>query len=488
MTGLRACISIDQLPLQILLRENPGWAGTPVAVTRDERPQSPVLALNGEARARGLTFGMRYASALSLVPNLRARAVPVDRIAEARERIVRMLSSFTPDIEPCPFDGDAVWASVDGLRALYRTEALWSEKVRAALAAQGFTATVVVGFTRFGTYAVARSRSRSREFSTRQEEHALLARSPVDILPLSQRTRNTLRKLEIRTIRRFVSLPEGEVVRRFGREAGAVHRAILSDDPLPIQPVAITETVPCSRHLDAPLADLDLLMPHIEELLAIEAERVQAERSVIAGLTLLLRTEDGAVTTDLIRPAVPTLRTSMLRRLIHLRLSARQFSAGVEDIEIRTARAQPSRTQEELFRVRGRDLHAGARAFAAIRARFGNDSVTSARLADSWLPERSFTWVPIERPGVPTPASAHDGPRRAIAVRRMLFTPRQVPEGILRGQCHGEPYVISGSWWGAGPGDAAFHRHCFFRYSETDVAWLFVDKLTDTIWVQGAVD
>ena len=139
-------------------------------------------------------------------------------------------------------------------------------------------------------------------------------------------------------------------MQRFGKEAGLLRAAILSDDPLPIQPVAVKETTPCARHLDSPLVDLDLLMPHIDELLAIEAGRAEEERSVISGLTLILRTEDGEITTDDIRPAVPTLQTSLLRRLIHLRLSARQFTSGVEDIEIRSARTRPSRRRRSCSR------------------------------------------------------------------------------------------------------------------------------------------
>ena len=154
--ALRGCISIDRLALQILLRENPEWHGAPVAVTKEERPQSLLLAVNKEAREKGLGPGMRYANALSLVPSLRARAVPQERIARARDRVTRLLSSFTPDVEPCPFDADAFWVSVDGLHSLFPSESAWAEAVRGALAAEGFAACAVIGFTRFGTYIVAR--------------------------------------------------------------------------------------------------------------------------------------------------------------------------------------------------------------------------------------------------------------------------------------------------------------------------------------------
>jgi protein ImuB len=488
--GLRGCISIDSLPLQVLLNDNPGWAGTPVAVTREERPQSPILALNREAREKGLAVGMKYSSALSIVPDLRARAVPADRIAEARAHVVQSLLDFTPDIELCPFDSDALWVSVEGLRSLYASETRWSHEVRGALEAEGFKAVVVIGFTRFGTYAIARTGSRSCVFASRKQEQEMMGRSPVDILPLPQRMKSTLRKLEIRTVHHFVSLPEGETIRRFGKEAGALVKAIISDDPLPIQPVAVIEKVTCCRHLDAPVVELSKLMPHIDELLAIEAERAGAARSVISGLTLILRTEDGKVTTDMVRPAAPTLQTSLLMRLIALRLSGRQFSSGVEDIEIRSARTMPSRTQEELFRGRGRDLKAGARAMAAIRARFGNDSVLSAQLCDSWLPERSFKWVPLKGLSlpsggtVPAPRSGHDAPDRQTAVRRVLSTPRQIQQG----RAGRVSFALSGSWWGTGERDSPFHREYSFQDSARGVLWLYVDKLTGLCWLQGVVD
>ncbi len=486
--ALRGCISIDRLPLQILLKDNPAWEGTPVAVTREEKPQSPILALNREAREKGLVAGMRYASALSVVPTLRARAVSPDRIAEARDLIIRLLSAFTPDIEPCPFDIDALWVSVVGLRSLFTSESLWIQKVRGALAAEGFAASVVIGFTRFGTYAIARSRPRSMTFSSRTEERALMSRSSIDILPLSPRIKGTLRKLEVRTVEQFVSLPPEQTMQRLGKEAGLLRQAILSEDTLPIQPIAVKESVPCGRHLDTPLVDLNLLMSHIDELLAVEAGRAEAERAVISGLEVTLRTEEGETTTDIIRPAVPTLKTSLLRRLIHLRLSARQLSSGVEDIEIRSARTPSSRGQEELFSLRGRDLRAGARAFAAIRARFGNSSVTCARLGDSYLPEKSFQWMPLHQPALPSPRQPTCAKNCPAAVRRILFAPRPSKSISRAPGVKAEPFVVSGSWWGTGDADTPYLRDYSFRSSAAGILWLYVDRLTDTSWVQGVVD
>ncbi len=488
--GTRGCVSIDSLPLQVLLRENPGWAGGPVAVTKEERPQSPILALNREARQRGLAVGTRYASALSLVPDLRARAVPPESIAEARDRIVRSVLAFTPDIELCPFDSDSLWVSVEGLGSLFRTEADWAARVRGALLEEGLRAVTVIGFTRFGTWAIARTRSRSLSFATREQEKATLERTPADILPLPSRTRSILSKLEIRTVRQFVSLPEGEVTRRFGREAGALHRALLSDDPLPIQPVSPVETVPCARLLDSPLADVDLIMRHVDELLAIETRRAEAERSVISELSLALRTEDGDATVDVIRPAVPTLSLAVLRRLVYLRVSARKLTSGVQDIEIRSTHARPSRTQEELFGAGGRDLQAGARVFAALRARFGNEAVTCAQPRDSWLPEQCFRWTPLKKPVVPrAPAGAEERASRLPSpVRRILFTPSRAERQPAEPRPAEERFLLSGAWWGTAPGEAPFRREYFFQTTTGCTRWLYRDACTGETLVQGEVD
>jgi hypothetical protein len=160
----------------------------------------------------------------------------------------------------------------------------------------------------------------------------------------------------------------------------------------------------------------------------------------------------------------------------------------VVEIEIRSARTKPSRRQEELFIVKGRDLQAGARAFAAIRARFGNESVTSAHLCDSHLPERSFRWMPLEKPVVPLPGPGSMAAERPTAVRRILFKPTQIGPGSQNACAMSEPFVVSGSWWGTDGEDAPFLRDYSFQHSPKGILWLFADRLTGTSWVQGAVD
>ena len=231
--ALRGCINIDRLPLQILLKDNPAWKGTPVAVTKEEKPQSPILALNREAREKGLAAGMRYASALSFVPSLRARAVSSERVAEARDRIVRLLSAFTPDIEPCPFDTDAFWVSVDGLRSLF--------DVRVPLDREGARRACgggIRGKRRGRVHPIRYLCNCPLEtvlHGVRIPSGGMRAHEPVFHRYSSTSPENKKHSAQAGDPHRgAVRLPPaGETIRRLGKEAGLLRQAILSDDPCP---------------------------------------------------------------------------------------------------------------------------------------------------------------------------------------------------------------------------------------------------------------
>jgi hypothetical protein len=108
-------------------------------------------------------------------------------------------------------------------------------------------------------------------------------------------------------------------------------------------------------------------------------------------------------------------------------------------------------------------------------------------MSDSHLPECSFIWVPLQRPVLLARAQEKVPPELPVIVRRILFTPKQSREPE-EGAAMTEPFVVSGSWWGTGKTDSPFLRHYYYRTSRERVLWMFLDKLTGTRWIQGAVD
>src|SRR5690606_19859758 len=128
-----------------------------------------------------------------------------------------------------------------------------------------------------------------------------------------------------------------------------------------------------------------------------------AQRSLaLAALTLTLRLERGLVHVEVLRPARASRDAATVPELVRLRLAhlgrdgALELPERVERIHLEAEPAPLEGTQLALIAgARRRDPDAAARGMARLRAAFGDDAVTCARLEDEWLPERQFRWEPV---------------------------------------------------------------------------------------------
>ena len=152
-----ACVDVPALPLQLLMCRYPAWAAQPAAVVDRDRPQGVVEWVNEPARRAGVLPGMSYAAGLSLAGGLRAAEVSPGDVEAGVAVIVGLLRRFTPGVEPSVAQPGVFWLDASGLQPLFASLVDWARGVRAQLRAAGFRAWVVVGFTRFGTYALARA-------------------------------------------------------------------------------------------------------------------------------------------------------------------------------------------------------------------------------------------------------------------------------------------------------------------------------------------
>jgi protein ImuB len=103
------------------------------------------------------------------------------------------------------------WLDGEGLNRLFRSPAAWGRAIRDGLRDLGFSARVVVGFTRYGTYAVARSRTAeaadSFAFESLAEEQQVARAAPLDRLGLPPEERDDLAKLGADDAWRLPALP-----------------------------------------------------------------------------------------------------------------------------------------------------------------------------------------------------------------------------------------------------------------------------------------
>jgi protein ImuB len=150
-------------------------------------------------------------------------------------------------------------------------------------------------------------------------------------------------------------------------------------------------------------------------------------------------------------------------------------------------------TQPRLVATRARrTLDAAARAFARLRAAFGEGVVVRARVRDAHLPRARVAWEPVDVlvDRAPTPGPATSRP----LVRRLNDAPERL-HGASSAWLHEEvvngrvtqvdgPYVVSGGWWRGG-----VHRDYYFLHTaHGDVHWMYYDRPQRAWFAEGFIE
>jgi protein ImuB len=493
-----ACVDLPALSLQLLLERHREWAAHPAVVVDQDAPQGCILQVNELARRRRILPGLRYAAGLALCGDLRAGVVPPDEVARGVARLTETLRRFSPEVEPCAEEPGVFWLDATGLERLFRSTHAWARTLHGALTVAGFRASVVVGFTRFGTYAVAKAGAELRFFSDAESERETARAVPLERLGLEPSLREALVKLGVTTVGAFLELPGAGLFRRFGPEVQRLHRLASGELRPPLRPEVAREAPGQRIDLDVPERDRARILYRIERLLDPLLARLRPRGLGVEALCLTLTLESGERRRETLRPARPTLDRRQLLELLRLRLDAGRLEAGVEAIELRLREAPEERRQVRLFASGPRrDREAADRALARLRAELGAAAVARARLRESHVPEGSFLWEPLAR--LPAPRRREEAPPPPAAVRRIHGRPLPLPprshhlrdDGwLIRGFEHGAvtrfvgPYVVAGGWWGR-----PVHRE--YHFAETrrqDLLWVFHDRLRRRWFLHGHVE
>jgi len=511
-----ACIDLQAFPLQLLLKRQPEWVPHPAAVVAEDKPQGLILWVNDRARRAGVLPGLRYAAAFSLAFGLRAAEVSPAEIDKAIAALTQELIRFSPEVEPATEEPGVFWLNGAGLSRLYASRQKWGYAIHRGIEAQGFQAGVVVGFTRFGTYAVARGKKGITVFNDPAEEKRAAQKVPLDRLDIEPGFRDTLFKLGVKTVGALLSLPAAGLRERFGPRAYRLYRMAAGELWTPFAPCRPEEPIRQRRILDDPESDATRLLFLIKQLLHPTLAALAARTQALGGLWLDFLIDRGGRFKEQIRPAAPTLEAVQILDLVRLRLESIQFSAGVMEIELSAETAPATVEQLRLFGEGSvRDLDAANRALARLRAEFGDEAVVCAKLADGHLPEARFVWEPLTRVRLPKndldPSTALragsaerlndlnvlNSPR--MLVRRIMAKPLPLSSGphhshedgwLVLGPKYGPvdklmgPYVFSGGWW---------HREVQrdYYFAETrrgDLLWLYYDRLRRRWFLQGAIE
>jgi len=490
-----ACVECPSLALQHLLRKHPDWREHPVAVVDRDKAQGTLLEVNRHALDQRIRPGQRYAAALSLCSELRAGVVDEDTLQQSLDEILDRLRYFSAGIEPSDEEPGVFWIDASGLSLLYPSLKYWADSILREFDEHGLYARMVVGFSRFGTRVLTRSGKRVQVYERRQDELGHAHCISMDRLPLTPSTLEVFHKLGVRQLADFARLPASGIRRRFDVAICRLHQMATGELWAPLQPLPPVEPLRAREKLDYNERDLESLLHRLHELLIPLRAQLLQRRRLLRALQLELRLDNGAHFEEHLQPAQPILDLQQLLQLLRLRLQNKDLRAGVVELSIELEESRPSRRQMELFAAHARrDLDAAHRAFARLRAEFGDEAVQVADLGDGHLPQARFRWQRLEELRVAHPRLVQT-PR---LVRRLLEHPiavstprRKEPDGwLIIGLGGGAieevrgPYVISGGWWAR-----AVHReYHYVRTSRSGWLWVYFDRRRRRWFLQGSVE
>jgi protein ImuB len=363
------------------------------------------------------------------------------------------------------------------------------------LTGAGFDAAVAVGFSRFGSYAVAKTYGGVNVFENPGDEKNKAAKVPIKRLGFDPKLRDALGKLGITTLGGFLDLPASGILKRFDAEVLHLHQLAKGELWTPLEPEFPIEPARGGVFLDYPETNLDRLMALIESLFDPIRDTLSKRDELIAALETRFVFDNKKKHTERVEPASPTLERKQILELVRLRLSSVSLDSGVTDIELEALSVRAHRSTRDLFEKKPpRDPGAANRALARIRAEFGENAVQKARLREGHLPEACFEWEPMKKIAVPVPRQValhplirriydrpvpfsktrHREPKVALAY---MYEDRLVEETI-------GPYIVSGGWWVR----EVQREYYFVRTESGRWLWLFYDRRRKCWFLHGEVE
>lgn len=417
-------------------------------------------------------------------------------IEAAAQEVLAELRRFSPEVEPSDQEPGVSWLNADGIEPLFGPLQTWASEAAAALAARQLRATVVVGFDRFSTYALARARAAGgvQVLASAEEERERSDRVPLHRLGLDARLRDGLGQLGVAEVGAFRRLPAGSLRSRFGGDAERLHRAArgVLRDPLAPQPIVEAPREELAREPGEGDLDVTALLFLCKQRLARITRTLGRRGQAIAVMVLRLRFEKLDEREESVSPAEPTLDEVQLTDLLRLRLESLRLDAELVGFELSAEAVAATAVQRDLFAaVRQREVAAANRALARLRAELGDAAVVQAELREGHLPEATFRWRPLAAMEVPQTAREPSSPRlvRSVLDRPRLLTPvaaddRGRGDPVVDVQGLSGPYAISGGWW-------AGERHREYYFAETrrgDILWVYYDRSRRRWFLQGIVE
>ncbi len=381
---LYACVHAAEFPAQALLRLRTELQSEPVAVLEGRAPQETVCALNQKARQHGAALGMTRLEAEGIA-GLKLLARSMEDEAAARAVFLECAAQFSPRIEEAS-QGTACAFVLDiaGTERLFGPPERLAERLRAALAAAGFRASIAVS-ANFHTARMKAAAARGITVIPEGAEATRWRSCPLPLWVLPEEHAETFAIWGIRTLGELAALPEADLVARLGAQAsiwsalGARHVCARSFSPS--SPRLRLKSSASSKRRWSRSDSLLFIGARMIDCLVARAACAGARAGLAYGAYEARRRRIASSAS--IRPALPSTDRKFLLKLLQLEIAAHPPQAAVVALTLTAEAGQSSKVQLGLFAPQMPEPSRLDVTLARLKAIVGEDRVGSPVLEDT---------------------------------------------------------------------------------------------------------
>jgi protein ImuB len=325
------CCRIPDFLLALAYRQNPGWAGRPVALLG---PDERVWAASPEAQREGVQVQMRPPQAQLCCRDLLLRPLDVAACQAEQDAFLATVATWELPVEPQEWG--AAYVDLHTL-ASTRTavQPLALELGRAVRTALGEPLQPALGWDsgKFTARAAATQASPGRlRLVDKADEVRFLAPLPISLLPLPAPHRQQLHWLGIRTLGQFAALPPAAVWQRFGAAGKLAQQWAQGKDRRPVCGGVPARPGEAAAELDPPAHQLqpvvNALLASLQPALARWAKQLEGLRHLRVQVAFV----GGATRTLDLTFVEPASQPGRVQAALVQRLCASSWPAPVQSV------------------------------------------------------------------------------------------------------------------------------------------------------------
>ena len=492
----------------------------PLVLVEKKANQLIVSRATPELRLAGITEGMPLTLARAMQPDIRIKRFLPTQDFEALYQLALWAIKFTPLVS---IDTDLARAyqkkllaetsqrftglvlDVTGTERIHKGEAALINRLSAAFKKHNLSARLAIAPTVGAAWALSRFSHSLPCYAHSTELKAALHDLPVAGLRISPETIDRLTEVGIASIGELWALPIKTLLQRFGPQIIIRLDQLLGRSAEPLATVKPTPLFTSTQEFEFPLAKLESVIEACLKMLAVIFGKLSSQKKKAGFFLFELNGitnhgEKWQLDKDLTLAAA-SKNTKHLAALLHFAFEQLRLPGPVFSINITAQSTEPTFAwQKDFINESAGELppEVAEELVNNYVVRLGRENVLSLSFNQSYIPERSFTYV-TKTASAKAPVDAWTKPERPpylLAEPEEIFTISLLPDSPpSQIQWAGQSYKIaqglgperiSAEWWRGDLAEALGSRD-YFRVQDDLGRWLWVfrDNKQQKWFVQG---